>query len=126
MNKFWNWYDNLKEPWRLLFAVFVLMSPLHISALYHNTNLKYVMLLTIPIMISWLCYNPIREFKIGDRVSILIATCTKSDDFEIGHEFTISHIIPPYAEDDCINLKDDEGRELLFVRPEYLKLINHE
>lgn len=30
--KFWDWYNKLQEPYRFLFAMFVLMLPLHIGA----------------------------------------------------------------------------------------------
>jgi hypothetical protein len=49
LNQFWTWYDNLKEPWRMLFAVFVICSPMHIGAFTGN---YFIFGLIIPIMIS--------------------------------------------------------------------------
>jgi hypothetical protein len=52
MKKFWNWYDGVREPYRFLFALFVLALPLHISAI---TNQYLFMSLFLPVVISrWL------------------------------------------------------------------------
>ena len=36
MIKFWSWYDSIREPWRFLFAIVVLSSPLHLFAITSN------------------------------------------------------------------------------------------
>jgi hypothetical protein len=59
MNKFWKWYDNLNEPWRFLFAIFVLCSPLHIGNLMGQFDSKYFLLIgmMLPIMVTRIIYN---------------------------------------------------------------------
>ena len=54
MKKFWTWYDNIKEPWRMLFGVFVICSPMHIG----NFTGHYIigLLIMIPI-ISKIIYD---------------------------------------------------------------------
>lgn len=49
INKFWKWYDNIKEPYRFIFMFFVLALPLHLSSL---TGHVYLMFLFIPMIIS--------------------------------------------------------------------------
>ena len=31
LNQFWKWYNQMPEPWRFLFAIFILCSPIHIG-----------------------------------------------------------------------------------------------
>lgn len=54
INDFWKFYDNMKEPWRMLFAFGVLMLPMWISFLINN---RFILLLTIPIVVSRVYYN---------------------------------------------------------------------
>ena len=42
INQFWTWYDNLKEPWRFLFAIFILCLPMHIAAFTGYYNYPYL------------------------------------------------------------------------------------
>jgi hypothetical protein len=57
--QFWKWYDHIKEPWRMLFAVFVLMSPLWGGIEYcsrNNIDTSYGMaigyMIMFPILLS--------------------------------------------------------------------------
>ena len=49
LTKFWTWYDNIEEPWRMIFAFSVLMMPMCISFVINN---NIPMLLIIPIVVS--------------------------------------------------------------------------
>lgn len=59
MNKFWKWYDNLNEPKRFFFAIFVLCSPVHISSIMGSHDPRYYLLmgLMIPIMATRIFYQ---------------------------------------------------------------------
>lgn len=50
INQFWNWYNTMQEPWRMIFAVFILCSPLHIGALTGHYLLGVCVML--PILFS--------------------------------------------------------------------------
>lgn len=68
-----------------------------------------------------------RELQRGDRVSITRNISTDISSFREGHEFTINHVLLPYYRNDgCVNLISDDGRKVLFVQPNILKLINHD
>jgi hypothetical protein len=55
IDRFWGWYDNMDEPYRFLFAIVVLSSPLHISTLSGNF---LWMSLFLPILITrWFWLN---------------------------------------------------------------------
>ena len=54
MNKFWKWYDEMEEPWRMLFGVGVVCSPLHISA---YTGIHWILFLLLPIIASRMLYS---------------------------------------------------------------------
>lgn len=45
--KFWTWYDNIQEPWKFLFVIIVLVSPLHVASVTHQ---PFWLLLIIPIL----------------------------------------------------------------------------
>lgn len=49
MRKFWKWYDSLNEPWRFLFMIVILCTPLHI---YSFTNQPLYLIAFIPLVIS--------------------------------------------------------------------------
>ena len=51
---FWKWYDNIKEPYKLLFLIIVLMSPMWISFLIGN-NILFC--LYVPIIMSRMLYK---------------------------------------------------------------------
>lgn len=48
MKKFWNWYDTIKEPWRFLFMLFVLMLPFHLFT-FSNNPIWLLLLLAIVV-----------------------------------------------------------------------------
>ena len=48
-NRFWNWYDDMKDPYRFIFMITILASPIHIYAL---TGKSIVALLFVPILTS--------------------------------------------------------------------------
>jgi len=50
IKQFWSWYNKMKEPWRMLFAVFILCSPMHIGNLTGNFLLGASLM--IPILLS--------------------------------------------------------------------------
>jgi len=50
IKQFWVWYNKMKEPWRMLFAVFILCSPMHIGNLTGNFLLGASLM--IPILLS--------------------------------------------------------------------------
>lgn len=57
IKQFWNWYNGIKEPWRMLFALSILCSPMHIGNLTGN------FLVGAAIMISILLSKIISEWK---------------------------------------------------------------
>lgn len=38
MIKFWTWYDNMKEPKRFFFAIFILCSPILVGNFFIQTK----------------------------------------------------------------------------------------
>ena len=64
--KFWTWYDNIPEPWRFLFMLFVLSLPLHVMSLTHQ---PLWLLLMIPILGTrmWTVHRELNKTIKNDR-----------------------------------------------------------
>ena len=60
IERFWNWYDNIEEPYRFAFAMFFLCSPFIVGNAIvdkHRIIGSILMLLEIPIVASRIHYT---------------------------------------------------------------------
>jgi hypothetical protein len=60
MRKFWRWYNQIKEPYRMFFFLFVIAIPMHLGNFLITVGQVEIgsmfMLIMLILVISWLRY----------------------------------------------------------------------